>query len=299
MSDHPRPEHGAPDAARRPRRLTIVRSPPDQREPRVSPPVPKPRAQDSPPPAAVASTVAATADRGAQPGRGALLAVCGLCGGAGASTLSLLIARFALWERGGAVLVCDTGGPGGGLAAYAHSETPRSLPEIAERLEAGLPAGEHYTVPEEGLRVLATTPRLPDEDECPVEGIATFLQAARAAHRITVVDCGTLARRADQITVRAATHVAWVLPATASAVERAGRVLEAVNPYMLGRQMVIARRDHADAKASSRELETLARRCNGPLILIPALPDLLDGKPAVALEAAQVGLQAIIGVLSR
>ena len=55
--------------------------------------------------------------RGARRGAGAarhatgapLLAVCGLCGGAGASTLSYLLARYAVRELDGHVLVCDSG----------------------------------------------------------------------------------------------------------------------------------------------------------------------------------------------
>src|SRR5918996_4969449 len=53
-----------------------------------------------------------------------LLAVCGLCGGAGVSTLSYLVARFAIGLAEGHVLVCDTGGTTGGLAPYARVGSP-------------------------------------------------------------------------------------------------------------------------------------------------------------------------------
>ena len=43
--------------------------------------------------------------------RGPLLAVCGLCGGAGASTIAYLTALAAAQQRTGAVLLADTGGP--------------------------------------------------------------------------------------------------------------------------------------------------------------------------------------------
>src|SRR3954470_18858403 len=77
-----------------------------------------------------------------------LLAVCGVCGGAGASTLSYLIARFAVRERGGHVLVCDSGSSGG-LAACAGVQSPRSLSEAADELARGLPrAGGLYAVDE-------------------------------------------------------------------------------------------------------------------------------------------------------
>src|SRR5438105_3052411 len=74
----------------------------------------------------------------APPRPGPLLAVCGVCGGAGASTLAYLIALAAARARRQPVLVADTGGPTGGLAALAGVEAPRSLPELADHIAAGL-----------------------------------------------------------------------------------------------------------------------------------------------------------------
>ena len=94
-----------------------------------------------------------------------LLAVCGLCGGAGASTLSYLLARFAVNRFDGHVLVCDTGGPTGGLAACARVEVARSLSEAAAQIANGLPlASGLYATDGPGstelceLRVIATGP---------------------------------------------------------------------------------------------------------------------------------------------
>ena len=70
---------------------------------------------------------------------GPLLAVCGLTGGAGATTLAYLVALAAAQQKGGPVLVADTGGPSGGLAALAGIETPQSLMELACQLAAGKP----------------------------------------------------------------------------------------------------------------------------------------------------------------
>ena len=235
--------------------------------------------------------------RRARPQRGTLLAVCGLCGGAGTSTLTYLIGRYAASELRGPVLICDTGSPSGGLAAYADTTTPRSLVEVAELVGAGLPTGRPYTTTEHGLRVLATGPRF--TPKCPTDGLRSILEDARSAHALTVIDCGTLTREADQLALTAATHIAWVLPATRNGAARAGRVLAAVNPYQLGRQLVIARHDKHDPKAPMRRLKALAQERGGPLILVPDLPDLLDAKPDRALEAAQVPLQAILGVLQR
>src|SRR3954452_13234671 len=76
-----------------------------------------------------------------------LLAVCGVCGGSGASTLSYLLARFAVDQLGGHVLVCDNGGPTGGLAGCTGVESPRSLSDSADQIARGLPlAGGLYAV---------------------------------------------------------------------------------------------------------------------------------------------------------
>ena len=165
---------------------------------------------------------------------GPLLAVCGLAGGAGASTLSYLIALAAVRQWTGPVLVADTGGPSGGLAACAGVEVERSLSELAEQLATGMPlGGGMYTTARDGLRVLATGPefstRPADNDD-----VEPLLAHAREAHGLTVIDCGTLTRPAEQTAAAAATHLAWVLTATAHGVRRGVRVLAAA-PAMAGR----------------------------------------------------------------
>ncbi|MGH2948439.1 MAG: hypothetical protein ACRDPC_19640 [Solirubrobacteraceae bacterium] len=229
--------------------------------------------------------------------RGPLLAVCGLCGGAGASTLAYLLAVSATRRRSDPVLVCDTGGPTGGLAGYAGVATPRSLAEVAEHVAAGLPPGRLYASTADGVRVLATGPRF--TPGCVRDGVELVLEHARGAHALTVVDCGTLTREAEQIALTKATHVAWVLPATPSGARRGERVLDAVNPYLLGRELVVARRDEQQPKAALRELKRLAEARNATLILVPHVPDVAAGEADEALSAAQVPLQAIHGVLER
>jgi MinD-like ATPase involved in chromosome partitioning or flagellar assembly len=226
---------------------------------------------------------------------GALLAVCGLCGGAGTSTLAYLIGLFAVRQHPGSVLVCDTGGPSGGLAAYADVTAPRSLLELAELPTAGLPT-ECYATTADGLQVLATAPRL--TPACRREGVERVLDQMRAVHALTVVDCGTLTREAEQLVLTRASHVAWVLPATVSGVRRAGAVLEAID-RVGGRELVIARRDTRDRQATLAQVKALASSRSDTLILVPYLPDLVKAPAAVALELAQVPLQAILGALQR
>ena len=229
--------------------------------------------------------------------RGPLLAVCGLCGGAGASTLAYLVALAAAHRHSDSVLVADTGGPSGGLACYAGVETPRSLAEVAGHVPAGLPAGQLVATTSAGVRVLATGPRF--TPACARESLELLLDHARERYALTVIDCGTLAREADQVALANASHVAWVLPATASGVRRARPVLEAINPYLRGRELIVARHDDSDRKARLRELKRLAEHRHAPLVLLPSVPDLANGDPTDALEIAQVPLQAIHGVLAR
>jgi hypothetical protein len=234
-----------------------------------------------------------------------LLAVCGLCGGAGTSTLSYLVARFAVAQARGHVLVCDTGGPAGGLAACARVRSPQSLLETAGRVARGqsLPGGP-YAVDEPAsasghqLRIIATGPQLDEDDTS--DGLPALLAMARSegVHALTVVDCGTLQREADRVVLRSASHVAWVLPATAGGAHRAELVLAAVDSGHAGRELVVARRDTRERTAGLRELRALAERRRAPLVLVPHLRDPAD-RPARALEEAQVALQAIVGALRR
>ena len=233
----------------------------------------------------------------ARTARGALLAVCGLCGGAGASTLAYLVALSETRWQSDSVLVGDTGGPGGGIACYAGVESPRSLVEVATNVAAGLPAGQLVATTEAGVRVLATGPRF--TPECERAGLELVLEQARERYALTVIDCGTLAREADQIALAKASHVAWVLPASTSGVRRARPVLEAINPYLLGRELIVARHDGSARKPPLRELKRLAEGRQAPLVLLPSVPDVAAGDPRDALEIAQVSLQAIHGALTR
>jgi Flp pilus assembly CpaE family ATPase len=229
--------------------------------------------------------------------QGPLLAVCGLCGGAGTSTLAYLLASYAAREGAGLVLVADTGGPGGGLSCYAGVSAPRSLTDAAEYVASGLPTGQLVATTDDGLRVLATEPQF--TPQCARDGIELLLDHARDRYALTVLDCGTLARQADQMALAKASHLAWVLPATESGVRRGRRVLEAADSCRPGRETIVARHDDRAPKTAMRDLRRLAEHRRAALVLFPSLPDLAGGQLDRALELAQVSLQAIAGALSR
>ena len=229
--------------------------------------------------------------------RGPLLAVCGLCGGAGASTLAYLTALAAARRDDRAVLLADTGGPTAGISHYAGVHAPRSLTEAAGHVHAGLPTRELIATTADGLRVLATSPTL--TQTCSRDGVELLLEHARERYTLTVIDCGTLAREADQIALASATHVAWVLPATAGAASRGRQLLDAIAPHPSGREILVARHELGDRRRALRELRDLARRRRVLLILLPSVPELATGNADGALETAQVPLQAILGALGR
>jgi hypothetical protein len=228
---------------------------------------------------------------------GPLLAVCGLAGGAGVTTLCYLIALAAVRQWTEPVLVADTGGPSGGLAACAGVEVERSLGELAQQMAAGVPLGGGiYATGRDGLRVLATGPEFssrPADHE-----VKSLLAHAREAHGLTVIDCGTLTGAAEQTAAAAATHRAWVLTATAHGVGRGRRVLEAAPP-MAGKELIVARCDIRQASAPLRQLRRLAAERRAPLVLVPHLAGIDAGRLDACAEAAQIPVQAILGALRR
>ena len=230
--------------------------------------------------------------------RGLLVAVCGLCGGAGASTQAYLIAAAeqAVLEPG-TVLVADMGGPGSQLADYAGVASPRSLTEAADLAAASQPIGQLVAIAGDGLRVLACGPGF--ATDCAADGVSMLLDHARSHYGLSVIDCGTLARRADQIALVKATHIVWVLPATRSAARSAERLLDQINPSLSGTEIVVARCDPSQPKAPSRLLRGLAQQRHAPLVLMPAVGDLAETRLPQALEVSQISLQAIHGQLAR
>jgi len=228
---------------------------------------------------------------------GPLLAICGLVGGAGATSLAYLVAVAAARRSAEPVLVADTGGPCGGLATLAGVEAPRSLPELASQLAAGVALRYGlYAAGPAGVRVLASGPGL--TSSCPHKELDRILADAREAHALTVIDCGTLGRDVDQVAAAAATHTAWVMPATDPGVSRGVHVLQAA-PQVSGKEILVSRRDVHQPKAPLRELRRSAAVLRAPLVLVPHLPSLESGRIDRALQEAQVAIEAILGVLRR
>jgi MinD-like ATPase involved in chromosome partitioning or flagellar assembly len=231
-------------------------------------------------------------------GGGALVAVCGVCGGAGTSTVAYLLGRSAGRAGEGPVLVCDLGGIAGGLAECAGVESAVSLPALANAVAAGEELGDGLVAHGgDGLRVVARGPRF----ELPLdsEGMVRVLHEAREAHTLSLFDCGVPGSSCKEIVLAASTHVAWVLPATPSGARRARRLLGLFPSDPSRREIVVAREHPGGGRARTAELAELAADRRAPLVLMPQVPDLSERGPEAGLEAAALSLDAIRAALRR
>ena len=128
--------------------------------------------------------------------------------------------------------------------------------------------------------------------------LGLLVDHARERYALTVIDCGTLAHQADQIALTNATHVAWVLPATAGAVARGQDVLAALDSDPLAASCSSRATSHPTKGDHARAQDARARTpCHADPV--PSLPELATGDTRAAIETAQVPLQAILGALSR
>jgi hypothetical protein len=226
--------------------------------------------------------------------RGPLVAVCTLCGGAGASTLTYLLAHSTAVEADDhslPVLALDAGGTTAGLSLYCRAASARSLAELAEDIRTGRRAStQMFTTTAGGVRLIATAPRLQPDVEPAV--LSRILNDAREAHRMTVVDCGTLALPAQRVVLELATHVVWMLPATDHGLQRA-RLSPRCEMPPDALEVLVARNDPSAKRAPVRALAALAEERRATLVLMPHIQDIGRRSPEHALEVCGVTLQAL------
>jgi cellulose biosynthesis protein BcsQ len=228
---------------------------------------------------------------------GPLVAVCGVAGGAGASTLSLLLARESAAASSAPVLLSEADAVAGGLAALAGAAAPYSLVGLAQRLAADAAPSQTFIELEPGLRLVASAPQRPAR--CDPDAIRVLLREARAAHGLVVIDCGT-GWTADSAVVAAASHILWCVPATPTALARSGALLGSDVMPVAGRhrELLIAIARDAEPRVRVRRLHRLAaRRCDG-LILIPHSVALARGERVVG-EACVHAVAGIASMLRR
>lgn len=226
---------------------------------------------------------------------GPLVAVCGLVGGSGASTLALALARQAARESADAVLLTEPAGPRAGLAAVAGHSGDTSLAALARDAHDGRPPPRPFVEIEPRLRLVAAGPC--QEEPAIPEAMSSVLAHARDAHPLVVVDCGT-SWAGERAVLDHATHLVWTVPATAAAVDAARAMLGsrlmpplAHRPEALFATAVLRR-----PSASVRALRRLAAERCERLILSPfepalTLADSSDHYPLRSLSALAAFLQ--------
>lgn len=198
---------------------------------------------------------------------GPVVAVCGLTGGAGTTTLALLLARHAAAASTAPVLITEPQA-GRGLAVHAGRATSHSLEALASRAAVGDAPEGAFAELESGLRLVATTERTVTRTDVPV---GALIEQARDAHGLVVIDCGTT-WSADDPMLGLATHRIWVLPATPVGIATARLVL----PPRAGVAVAVARDPHV--KVPVRAVRRALRgRCDR-LVLVPYSEQLAGGE---------------------
>jgi hypothetical protein len=141
---------------------------------------------------------------------GPLVAICGLHGGAGTTSLARLLAEAAQASAtAGAVMLCETDPCGGGLAIELGQASPHGLHDVAaDRRDA---RRAPFAQLPDGLRLCAAAPapRAPADSS----QVGATLDDARAAHALTIVDCATLREAHGHVALERADAIVWTLGA--------------------------------------------------------------------------------------
>ena len=208
---------------------------------------------------------------------GPLVAVCGLAGGAGTSTLAYLLARRAARHSTAPVLLAELEA-GGGLAALAGAASSLGLCELARAVDEERPPDRPFTETA-GLRLVAAT-QTGAPDPLPSGALERLLDDARAAHGLVVIDAGQ--SRADEAErlLAMADHLLLCVPATAAGVRRAELQLASgllCRAGSAGNRSLVCAATQRGARAMVRQLRRLADGRVDRLLLVPHLPQLARG----------------------
>jgi len=206
---------------------------------------------------------------------GPVVAVCGLVGGAGTTTVALALADSAARESRAPILLTEADPTRAGLAAVTGRATPRPLAALAAHLhDQDVPHDTFAELPT-GLRLIAAAAQpSPQVDR---DALDALLAEANAAHGLVVIDCST-SWTADSPALASATHIIWTTQASTTAAARVPQVLAALAPPPGRALEALAVTRVAPARAASvRALRRAVRdRCDR-LVLIDHDPALATG----------------------
>jgi Flp pilus assembly CpaE family ATPase len=201
---------------------------------------------------------------------GPLVAVCGLAGGAGTSTVTFALAHQAAVASTAPVLVTEADPLRAGLGVVAGKVSPHPLAELARRVAEDAAPSQTFVEFAHGLRLVAAAPQRCDTPE--PAAVRALLGEARAAHGLVVVDHATGWTASSPI-LAVATHILWTVPASGAGLAQARALFDSeVMPQSgdAGEIMVaIAPAARPSVSVSVRALRRLATRRCERLILVP------------------------------
>jgi pilus assembly protein CpaE len=217
-----------------------------------------------------------------------IVAVCGLHGGAGTTTIAALLARAAAAQQPGRVLLCDSAPGAGDLALALGASSAYNLADVA-RLAAArqTPAEVPWLEQPDGLRVMARVPAR--RAAARTDAVIQVLRDAAAAHSLVVVDAGALQSEHATAALRAADVVVWTLDATAR-LDRCAALLggpltaDARHARWLLAASATGRVGDAPVAMRLTELAPTAAR----LVLVPAIGDAAADAPEPLLAGSQL-----------
>jgi Flp pilus assembly CpaE family ATPase len=224
-----------------------------------------------------------------------LVAVCGIGGGAGTSTLAFLTAMYVQRFAAEPILLCDTGGPGASLALIAEQGSKLSLPQAAAAIAADALSVPIFVPVTEKLRLMARDPEL--DDAADLEGLARLLRDARNAHPLTIVDCGSLQRPVERSVAAQASSILWVARGSLTGAKRAKAVLRSLSIKADREILAVCGRQERNSEVE-HELMGAADLRGASLVFVPSLPGVSNGSLKGALETGQAALEAIRGRLT-
>ena len=227
---------------------------------------------------------------------GPVVAVCGLTGGAGTSTLALLLARLAASGSTAPILLAETDPLRAGLAVLTGRATPRPLVALAQDVIDDRQPAEAFVELEAGLRLIAAEPQ--PVTAAPRDALDLLLEQARDAHGLVVLDCGTH-WTPDSPVLAHSTHIIWTLPATPTGLARGATQLNAaMTAAGRRREALAATATVTQPLASVRALRRLARQRCEQLVLIPHDEGLARGETTTS-DRARDALAGIAPLLRR
>lgn len=199
-----------------------------------------------------------------EPG-GPLVAVCGLAGGVGTSTLALALARQAAAESRAPVLLADAAATPG-LVPLAGTRSTFSLDSLAVALADGDQPDDPFAELAPGLRLIAAEPRL--GSVASHKAMTDLLAQAQEAHGLVVVDCGTAWLTHADVLANA-NRVVWTMTTTALGLRAAtGLVASTLMPRERRHEVLVARHVPGAVPAKVRAVRRLARERRSRLVLL-------------------------------